>query len=602
MRIQLFLFGLFLPLSVSAASIFDAFWTNTLEVMPGSPPSEDSIDFVIESVKTWSYNGIILEKNDVLAALAGNDIKLCTEKKDTTGKDLNLGLGTAIGGSSCKSLQQDIIDLVAAERVAEILADDLLSLSISSELVIADEPREVMDIPIVMQGMKRLWQSSGATILPWDPAADEALNHLKDALYAEEDIPVMMLKFHHGKFRSDKEADPRFDGVGDRVGSALQFLADQLGIDPDTDDVQTIIAPPLGVENIRLWLRTDDLGLFWDVPIKEVHPGLIVPEEYPVYHEQGDRLAYPFFYEGTFNTPPKTLSPLCSRPMAKLGYLCRPLPEPSSLCKPKDSRAISLVSCPKDPIIKTVEQTTSVCLDTYPIYEDDGSTPLYDPNMPGVLNPALSKATPGTICQPEIRVQYPIGILQNLCYTDSCVRESMSGHSLIPGRNPVLAYESMSPYLACIRPDPELGFYSESPNDTATQIPPYLGVDLAIDYIRALCQTTGSVPHPLAGYCAYQDNIRAAVPTTIQADHFGKMAQEQEDVSILQTGVQSLAAISGLRLATSQAVLVHKNALQPLAAFIQQMADLFRELERAPPPDAACPWTGPIRYNVSGTP
>lgn len=599
MRYLLVLVGLLLPLAASAESIFDTFWDEAESSIEGYDPSQEIIDFVIESAKTWNGHGVIITEDDIPHALSGNTSALCKDKQDTEGNKISFANGSAVTKGSCSALLHDIQDLIKAERVAEVLADDLLSLAVGSELATAAEPRDMMDIPTAVQGIKRLWQGSGVTVLPWNTAADDALRNLISAIRATEEgeLPKAMIRFHHGLARDIFEEDPRFAGIGNEIRDALFALASVLGTNPDDPEPKAMLTPTLDIDNIQLWVRTDDLGLLWIAPTKQHRLSLKLPEDYPVYHESGDRLAYPFAYEGPHSLFLDTESPLCSRPMGARGYLCRAVPDIDTACRPSDPNTISLVDCTESSDPEIVDQTISACLDLYPIYQDNDDE-LF--RSDGSLNPGLTPAAAGTICQPESKVQYPAGIMTNLCYSDACLRESMSGHSLFPGRNPTLAYESTSPYLACVRPDPELGLFTESMKSIPTPLPSYLGTELVTDFVGALCQVTGSVPHPLAGYCMYQQNLRSAVPTAGQLEQLTRTTTEGANVVLRSSDMHSLAANVGLRQAIDQSVQTHRNALQPLATFLTEIASLFRELERAPLTTAACPWTGPI--NTTSTP
>lgn len=592
MKRLLLFFGIVLPCSVSAASAFDTFWEQSADDAYGTAPSAVIVDYVIEQATEWGEKGITLQSSDIDAAMRGDTITLCNDKQDADGADLILADGAAEVANTCRALMFDIQQLVIAEQRAQQLSDDLLGLTTAHELATSDEQRPLVDIPLSIQGMKRLWQGTGSVRLPWDSAADEGLNELKDALglLSDDELDQVVYRFHHGYFRDQREADPRFDSAGDRVRSALSLIATQLRIDPNTDVFADIVVPALGTRNVGLWARKDELGLLWVTPTEQPFMRLTLPEQYPVYHEHGDRLAYPFAYEGSQVPPTDIRSPLCSRTMGMHGYLCRPLPAGDADCFNPNPNDFSLVRCSDDTV--TVPQNISQCLNAYPLYNDDG-TPLYDPDNPGQLNPNLVRAETGSICQPESAIQYPTGVMQNLCYTDVCLRESMSGHSLIPGRNPVLAYESTDPYLACVRPDPQLGLFIETPTASPTPIPQYLGIDLVKDFTASICQVTGSSPHPLSGQCLYDQLLRSAAPQTSQLSQLVRTATEGTDIQLAQERMRSLAVGLGFRSATDQLITVHVTALQPLISFLDTFGSLFRELLQAPPPTAQCPWTGP---------
>ncbi|MEQ1849654.1 MAG: hypothetical protein ABL890_03635 [Candidatus Peribacteraceae bacterium] len=599
MRICAFLLWLILPMTASAASIFDTFWQEAADDAYETLVPKKVTDYVIEVAKTWGEDGIVLTESDVLAAMKGNTSALCNGKKNVAGQPLKLADGTAELPTTCRGLMQGIVNLVSAEKEAMKLADDLLALAVASELVTADEPREPMDIPLAVQGLKRLWQSTGAVRLPWDPAADEALGTLNSALSAleTEELHEVVYRFHHGYYRDSIERDDRFGPAGDEVESALSFIAGMLDIDPNSTVHADIMTPSLGIPNVGLWARADDIGLLWNVPTSSFVMSLALPEEYPAYHEFGDNLAYPFSYEGSFSDATRS-SPLCSRNMGRFGYLCRPIPSTDLDCDPRSTDRISLTRCEELSQTENVSQTSSQCILDYPIYVDNG-TDLYDPDRPGELHPELIRAGTGTICQSGATVQYPAGIVQNLCYTDVCLRESMSGHTLIPGRNPVLAYQGTSPQLACTRPDPALGTFLEIPMTTPTPLPPYIGTSLVQEFTTTFCQTTGSLPHPLGGLCKYDETQRSTTFTTSQLQQLSRTENEKTTVEDEQRFIRSLPVGVALRSITDQSLVTHRTALQPFIAFLDAFSSLLLELLQAPPPDAMCPWTGPVPISAT---
>ena len=73
-----------------------------------------------------------------------------------------------------------------------------------------------------------------------------------------------------------------------------------------------------------------------------------------------------------------------------------------------------------------------------------------------------------------------------------------------------------------------------------------------------------------------------------------RIVTEASQVALDQDAFLSLAGAIGQRAALDQTVLMEQKLFASVAQFIQQMADLFLELKRAPVTTVACPWTGPF--------
>jgi len=604
-RLLLLILGALLPSSVLAASIFDPAWDSANDALDREYVPPEIITFVIDEATKWNGRGIELTEDDIRAALRGDEASLCEGKKDMEGSDYIFAKGSiADDRGTCGALIRDILEVIHAELAAQELGADLQAIAASAELATADEPRPFLDLGSSLRGLKRVWVASGGIVLPWDEDADEAFDELNRALSSAEEegtLEEIVYRFHHGFFRDSRENDPRFGPAGDEVESALSFLSGMLNIDPNAKEIHEITVPSLDNTEIRLWARTDDLGLLWTSPVSFFRIGIRPAGAYPVLPEYGAALAYPFSYEGGHRPDEDERSPLCSRAIGRYGFLCRPLPTLADDCEDPESDEITLVACDSGSGSVTVSQTELSCTELSPLFLDDG-TDLFDPDNPGSLNPNLKRAGSGTVCHPGAEVQYPAGILSHLCYSQACLAETLSGHSIIPRRNPVLSYQATDPILACIRPDPQLGFYMESSGAASVAPPPYRGPEHVAEFFQDYCQEHGNAPHPLAGYCLPQDNIRAATPTIRPDIHTIRVATEADALRVAQQRIASIATSIGLRFSVDQMVLDRPKVMAPIAAFVDHVANLFLELRRAPLTTAACPITGPVPEYAPVTP
>ncbi len=589
-------------------TMFDLFYDQMQQSVSDAKPTDRIAQFIIKEFESWNGRGIQITADDIDRAIAGtiftgeND-GLCQDKKDMAGKPYEFIQGAATVPGSCLALRSGIVSLLNAEKDIENFGADLMTLASSSELAVADEPHRPLDMALYSLLLRRVWSGTGASVIPWDGTADAQLTGLDTNLtsLSPEDLEKAVLRFHHGYFRDQREKDPRFSGIVDSVGYDLKNIADTLKITPGNPEaIGIFLTPKLSVHNVALWARKDDIGLMWIYPTGAFRLTLNPADQYPEFKKNGENLAYPFAYGG--GIPPSGAgikSPLCSRMIGREGYLCRPQPPTAENCdNTGDGSSIMLVQCPEDP--DAVTETTSgpsICPGFKNLFTDNG-TPLEDPENRGQVNPALTAADVSEICSPEKKVIYPDDITSNACYISLCLKQSMNGHTLIPNRNPVVLNEATSPYLACIRPDPQLGLYTEIAEDSPYPLPEYLGQFLVRDFERQYCSKNGDAPQPLLGLCAYNDNENAALP--IQSQHTNAQTTVNIQKFLLKRGddFTSIAASIGQRVALDQSIELERKMFAKLAFFVQHIADTFLELKRAPLTQSACPWTGMFRSSL----
>ncbi len=219
-------------------SMFDLFYDELQSNYVTSKPSERIADFIIEEMESWGTRGIRITADDIDAAIAGalflesND-GLCQDKNDMSGNPYSFVQGGSFAPGSCISLQNDILALLAAEQEIEQLGTDLMTLVNSAELSIADEPHRPLDMAMYALLLRRVWSGTGASVIPWPGGGDspnevdQKFDKLNNDLagLGPRDLDEAVLRFHHGYFRDEREADPRFDDVQTTIHDDLRDLA-----------------------------------------------------------------------------------------------------------------------------------------------------------------------------------------------------------------------------------------------------------------------------------------------------------------------------------------------------------------------------------------
>ncbi len=601
--------------------MFDLYFRDAESTLPTRYPSNQILDFVAEEMLRYGEKGIVLDRDDIKLAIDGGLpalSELCTGRRDTDGEEIDLPQGSEDTG--CMGLRHAILSLVQSEQEAQQLADDLLMAANGAELSMNNEPHRPIDMGTTSFLLKRVWSGTGVGLIPWDEDHDAAFEELGTAIDAltSDELDQAVLRFHHGYFRDKRENDVRFRGVGTdndnctrtitspafpeitpAVAVALCKLSKALEISGDPLLVGQFVTPRLERENVAFWARKDDLGLQFVYPSRFFR--LILPRAgtYPVRaledDEGGDVLAYPFFYSGavlSLAAREHVHSPLCSRTVGRYGYLCRRPEVPSEECENPSPDTISLVECS---LIRTeTGNGPNVCSGIRNVYADDGQS-ITDPSNAGRLNPRLTKADTTDVCSPETQVFYQDDISSHACYIGLCLAQSMRGQSLVPSRNPVLANESTSPFLACSRPDPQLGLYQEAAYKSPFPLPDYVGHRLVQDFDRELCIKNGDAARSLAGDCRFNSEVIARAPSYEQAMVTDSIVVESAAVTKNQDDFLSIASVIGQRAALDQTLLLERKLFAAMGDFVRQMASLLGELRRAPITTVACPVTGPFQ-------
>jgi hypothetical protein len=598
-----------LPIAVSAQSLFDMFFADTGKTSEAAYPSDDAAGFTIQEMRRWNGQGVVLTPEDLRYAVDGDLGRLCNRKQDSNGGSVEFlqGADASVGGS-CIGMQTAILSLLAAEREGEDLTSTLHSIAYGSELATADEINHSLNVGSTAELLRRLWSGTSAAIIPWDPAADGAVRSLAAALSREKDPGRAILRFRHGYFREQREGSSPYGDTGADVQASLKEIADILHIAGDPLSLGEYPSQNLpGFQNAVLWARKDDLGVTWIYP--ESYPYRLSTTEngskiyerdgiYPSIAEGAETTAYPFWQPAPEN--PSLETPLCSRTTARHGYLCRPVQSDDAPCvDPDDPDAISLLVCSVD--VKTHAHGPDECDQIRLLFQDDGR-PLVDPADPGHVDPTLTPADIEKICTPETRVLYKDDLISHACYAALCLRQSEDTNALIPGRNPTLVGESLSPYLACIRDDPQLARSIEVSQKSPYSLPPYIGHFLVRDFEQEYCAIAGQSAHPVLGFCTEREDERTQSPTRDTLSTESTLLEEAANRAETREEFLGLAAAIGQRAAVDQSLDVHRKIFASLASFIKQVANLFLELKKAPLTDNACPWTGPPQQVPSQNP
>lgn len=601
MRRLSFFIGVVLSLSPTVAlgaNIFDAIFEDAQQVDITGYPDGEMMEYVREEMRKWNETGIELTEDDIKSAVDGDITKLCTGKSTPAGEPLLFDFGAALTvAGSCDGLRTSIVALIDNEQEADQLGQDLQAIANGSELAIANEGDRPVNIAHIALLLRRVWAGTSTGITPWDTSADPALSDLKTALASEPNLEKTVLRFQHGVLRDQREADQTFQNTGTAVGSKLSALAGALGITGIDQTVEGEYAvPSLGVKGVGLWVRKDDVGLYWVQPKSFDFPSIQPAGTYPSTPPNGDTLARPYSAVGA-NVNVSLFTPLCSRTVARHGYLCRPLPPEDPLCEePDDPAKITLVQCGGTQS-STHDFGPNICSGMTNLFLDDG-TPLIDPARPGHLNPALTPVDTAGICTPQTKAIYQDDISSHACFVGHCIEQSLNGHSLVPNRNTVLIQEATSPFLAYWKEDPKLGLYTEAGGNAPYPMPPYIGHQLIRDSEARFCLLNNKAPYPLMSLCAYraeQQNEHLATQQMYQAN---AVVSDTMKVGISQENFLQLSTIIGYRASLDQSMEITRKVFYGLSGFVQQISDLLIELKRAPLTDLACPWTGPLPPSV----
>ncbi len=556
--------------------------------------SPELMEYVLSTMNNNQNNPMTLSASDVQAALRGEFFTLCQNQSETYTL------------SQCTQINEDIRYLVQSEKEIQALADDLLTIANSSELVAGDEAHRPNSFGVQTAAFSVIWTGTGASTLQWpeDDAVQDAWDNLEQALQSEgSNIEKVVARFHFGLFRILREEQAgwtELEPYGDQVRSALEELANVLDITQDNvgkEDLGEYATPTVStVKNIAVWAREDDIGLNFIYPEHQPRFSVEIPRAYPIYYSGGTLtggtiLSYPYRYNAEElpelseeNVRKNLASPLCSRISGAHGYLCRSVEDASKNCPtvPDNDFAIHLITCGERETI--INPGITVCSGANLMSQFDVR-----------LNGQVVKPAPGQnleVCTPGTFTTFDSSFVTNSCFVGFCLKQSFNEHSLVGGRNPIAVMESTSPYLSCMRPDPQLGMLGELPPVAATVLPQYIGHFAVQAFDHEQCERTGSPPG-VSGVCKYRSNRTFAMPfLSFLASPLNEGQQALTDQA--QAFLKDAATAIGQQYAVNQAVPVYEKLIKSLAQGVNAISDVILELQDAPLSTVACPWSGTL--------
>lgn len=426
-------------------------------------------------------------KDDVSAALKQDTLSFCGAHGSIT-KGMTF--------AECAQLMNRVIDLVEREQRVRNLGRDLQLTATSYELPISDLPGQSQEMSKNLQGIISIWRagtgsaistSSGIIVRTKtiDLAAEiQALGTVLNRLSKEERIAAVW-RYQYGfrLVKDDRAPDypaPYKDsasGPGTErqylfknwsdVENALNAIWEKIRDEPVSppltqNEILQYVFPEnvmknLLPDNVILWGRVDlpsahpfgDVGLQWKVPLEPVLPSLttdtdaILGGNYPPNPE-------------TTDTPPKPVdgAGLCSDPVEKRGYLCRPFTTesgtrcPNDPTKPIDPDKISLVTCEDKSDVRTTMSGPDVCREV-DIREDH----TFDPQRECTIN---------FRCAPNCGSEMGGGVDATTSFKkgDGTIEICMDSNKSGGGWTPLMYHELVHAYQSCTFPpnyDPYAG-------------------------------------------------------------------------------------------------------------------------------------------------
>jgi hypothetical protein len=334
---------------------------------------------------TWK-----LTDEQVKDVLKGNVNKACNDAP----QDVKLH-----DNASCQEMGEIVQSVAQNEQKTRALGRRLTTLVSGYELPLSDLPERTMRFSTDLLGILNIWSAGTGSVLSQSDAPDirtitveesavrpqlEQVAEELNKLSPEERIAAVWRLRAGARLVTDQRMpvfpEPLLPDSGDTDGTERQYLGKNwedlenrlkqlwtavynIRIDPPLSSTETAYAVfPQGLvkqlmpDNIIVWVRIDgdpknayaDVGLEWGIPLDPVQPSL---------KKDGEDEAIP---GGTFPPEPVTEDragekpldgmTLCTNPLARRGYLCRPYEtvQPDERCPvevPADTDTISLVHC-----------------------------------------------------------------------------------------------------------------------------------------------------------------------------------------------------------------------------------------------------------------
>lgn len=310
------------------------------------------------------------------------DQALRNEYETCTPDELNIG--------DCSTPVFFVQDQIAKQAFIRELGRDLQQIATSYEIPVHTHPDRPFSLTTKFESIVRLWQSgTDATFrsegklveakqLDWDALESdvEALKGALESLKVEENEKMDYEKFDAALWRyrygvqevekenenstgcssDDEKGDgtelqytkTRFCDVEEALNQILQAARQQL---EDDDDAVILFSTENLMEDIHVWVRSDDAGLFRDMPLSSVLPSLDCTNsktDPPALECKNGVILGGIYPYGLKDEPvidePEPGRGLCSHPLAQKGYLCRPI-EQETCPTGEDPDSIQLTRC-----------------------------------------------------------------------------------------------------------------------------------------------------------------------------------------------------------------------------------------------------------------
>jgi hypothetical protein len=386
---SLFWLLLLLPLG-TRAGLYDSV-RGIVQQELSTKAAEQEVSAFIASV----YEGWKITTDQIDASVSGDWNKLCARTGEPN-----------FNRADCLQLHEEIRRLASDEHRVRSYGRKLQGIATSYEMAISELPRGIVRLPVDFNGVVTMWGTGTGAIRMQNPgsmlrtrelteseqkALDPIIEDLSERLagMSKERRVAAVWRYRYGVrlVRGDREplheepvildADPGTERQylakqWDKTEKLLMQIWNNLPDDFDPplardEPAYYIINAPLP-DGAILWARTDgdpergyplgDIGLYWDMPLEPVLPSLMREDVDACKDEADDpadcsELSGPIL-GGTY--PPEPVDEeeepvdgvgLCSQPLNRRGFLCRPIEaEPGQCPKPDaDPDAITVTSC-----------------------------------------------------------------------------------------------------------------------------------------------------------------------------------------------------------------------------------------------------------------
>lgn len=195
--------------------------------------------------------------------------------------------------------------------------------------------------------------------------------------------------------------------------------------------------------------------------------------------------------------------------------------------------------------------------------------------------------TPPPQCEPGKGSAYPYTVLGNACLIHDCAARTGSGRSILPGMEPLVSQESVSPWGECLTLPPEEKPLNISPFTDPPRIPPYNPAER----IRALniqyCQ--GNAKPPLLPPSLCEPSLAMSIEKlqVVSADTALKLTQQND--SLVSNDLLQQAEGRGLDEGTALYKDYLHQASLSVQATLQTTVDFLKKITSTTFPELLCP-------------